>query len=69
MASHLARIHVPVQVGVGAAFDFHSGHVHPTPVWMQKMGLEWVYRMIQDYHDDQSGFFGVVLKRFHQRKA
>jgi N-acetylglucosaminyldiphosphoundecaprenol N-acetyl-beta-D-mannosaminyltransferase len=48
IAAHLSRINVPVQVGVGAAFDFHSGHVNRAPVWMQKTGLEWIYRMLQD---------------------
>ncbi len=32
-------------LGVGAAFDFHSGAVSRAPVWMQKSGLEWVYRL------------------------
>jgi N-acetylglucosaminyldiphosphoundecaprenol N-acetyl-beta-D-mannosaminyltransferase len=44
----LGNIHVSVQIGVGAAFDFHSGHVRRAPVWMQKSGLEWLYRMLQD---------------------
>lgn len=48
IAEHLSRIHVPVQIGVGAAFDFHSGHVRRAPVWMQKAGLEWFFRMLQD---------------------
>ena len=48
IAEHLSRIHVPVQIGVGAAFDFHSGHVRRAPVWMQKSGLEWFFRMLQD---------------------
>jgi N-acetylglucosaminyldiphosphoundecaprenol N-acetyl-beta-D-mannosaminyltransferase len=48
IASHLANINVAVQVGVGAAFDFHSGHVRRAPQWMQKSGLEWLYRMLQD---------------------
>jgi len=48
IAAHLHRIHVPVQIGVGAAFDFHSGHVARAPRWMQKYGLEWVYRMYKD---------------------
>ena len=48
IAAHLANIHVPVQIGVGAAFDFHSGHIRRAPVWMQKSGLEWLYRMLQD---------------------
>lgn len=48
IAAHLQSIQVPVQIGVGAAFDFHSGHIKRAPVWMQKTGLEWFYRMIQD---------------------
>ncbi|MCQ8182797.1 WecB/TagA/CpsF family glycosyltransferase [Methylomonas sp. SURF-1] len=48
IASHLDRVNVPVQLGVGAAFDFHSGHIKRAPLWMQKSGLEWVYRMAKD---------------------
>lgn len=48
IAAHLDRVHVPVQLGVGAAFDFHSGHIKRAPLWMQKSGLEWCYRMCMD---------------------
>jgi N-acetylglucosaminyldiphosphoundecaprenol N-acetyl-beta-D-mannosaminyltransferase len=48
IAAHLDRIGVPVQLGVGAAFDFHSGHLQRAPLWMQKNGLEWLYRMAMD---------------------
>jgi len=48
IAAHLTKVNAPVQVGVGAAFDFHSGHVRRAPLWMQKSGLEWLYRMLQD---------------------
>lgn len=48
IAAHLQRIAVPVQLGVGAAFDFHSGHLQRAPVWMQRSGLEWLYRMCKD---------------------
>lgn len=48
IAAHLSAIHVPVQIGVGAAFDFHSGHVRRAPEWMQQSGLEWAYRILQD---------------------
>lgn len=37
-----------VQLGVGAAFDFYAGTVKRAPVWMQKMGLEWFYRLCQE---------------------
>ena len=32
-------------IGVGAAFDYHSGVVKRAPVWWQKNGLEWLYRL------------------------
>ena len=37
-----------VMLGVGAGFDFHAGTVKRAPVWMQKSGLEWLYRLTQD---------------------
>jgi N-acetylglucosaminyldiphosphoundecaprenol N-acetyl-beta-D-mannosaminyltransferase len=35
-------------LGVGAAFDFHSGRVRQAPHWMQAAGLEWVFRLLMD---------------------
>jgi N-acetylglucosaminyldiphosphoundecaprenol N-acetyl-beta-D-mannosaminyltransferase len=35
----------PLLVGVGAAFDFHAGTVRQAPAWMQRRGLEWLYRL------------------------
>lgn len=37
-----------VMFGVGAAFDFHSGEVRQAPHWMQRAGLEWLFRLQQD---------------------
>lgn len=45
MAEHVGKINVPLMLGVGAAFDFHSGTRKWAPVWIRKAGLEWVYRM------------------------
>lgn len=44
MASHINKLDVPVLVGVGAAFDFLAGTKSQAPAWMQRAGLEWVYR-------------------------
>ena len=46
-ADHRDRFNA-VQVCVGAAFDFHAGVKKMAPVWMQKRGLEWVYRLLQE---------------------
>ena len=35
-------------IGVGAAFDFLSGEVRRAPVWMQKSGLEWLFRLLSE---------------------
>jgi N-acetylglucosaminyldiphosphoundecaprenol N-acetyl-beta-D-mannosaminyltransferase len=45
MASMRERIEVPVLVGVGAAFDFHAGLKRQAPDWMQRLGLEWAFRL------------------------
>jgi N-acetylglucosaminyldiphosphoundecaprenol N-acetyl-beta-D-mannosaminyltransferase len=39
---------VPVSMGVGATIDFLAGEVKRAPVWMQRMGLEWVFRFLQE---------------------
>jgi N-acetylglucosaminyldiphosphoundecaprenol N-acetyl-beta-D-mannosaminyltransferase len=44
MANHLKRIHAPVMVGVGAAFDFLAGTKPQAPLIMQRNGLEWLFR-------------------------
>ena len=48
MAAMRGRLRAPVLVGVGAAFDFHAGLVPQAPSWMQSMGLEWAYRLLQE---------------------
>lgn len=45
MAEHRDRLDAPVLLGVGAAFDFHTGRVRQAPSWMQDRGLEWAFRL------------------------
>jgi len=40
--------HGIVMLGVGAAFDFHSGRVKQAPYWVQRSGFEWLYRTMMD---------------------
>jgi N-acetylglucosaminyldiphosphoundecaprenol N-acetyl-beta-D-mannosaminyltransferase len=47
MAEHHGLIPA-VMLGVGAAFDFHSGRVKQAPQWMQKVGLEWFFRLLME---------------------
>jgi len=46
MAAHVGRLRVPLMMGVGAAFDFHSGLRKWAPAWVRKAGMEWLYRML-----------------------
>jgi N-acetylglucosaminyldiphosphoundecaprenol N-acetyl-beta-D-mannosaminyltransferase len=48
MAAMRDRLDAPVLVGVGAAFDFHAGLVPQAPPWMQRHGLEWLFRLKQE---------------------
>jgi N-acetylglucosaminyldiphosphoundecaprenol N-acetyl-beta-D-mannosaminyltransferase len=41
---HLQRLGVPVCIGVGGSFDMLSGRIRRAPGWMQRSGLEWLYR-------------------------
>jgi N-acetylglucosaminyldiphosphoundecaprenol N-acetyl-beta-D-mannosaminyltransferase len=47
MAEHKDKLSC-VMIGVGAAFDFFSGRKKHAPRWMQKSGLEWVFRLASD---------------------
>jgi N-acetylglucosaminyldiphosphoundecaprenol N-acetyl-beta-D-mannosaminyltransferase len=44
--AHLFR--TSLLVGVGAAFDFHAGVKRRAPYWVQRMGLEWLFRLVQE---------------------
>jgi N-acetylglucosaminyldiphosphoundecaprenol N-acetyl-beta-D-mannosaminyltransferase len=47
MAAHKDRLHC-VMLGVGAAFDFLAGHKRHAPRWMQRVGLEWLFRLCSE---------------------
>ena len=46
LAAHLNELQVPVAIGVGGTFDVMAGLVPRAPVWMQKIGLEWLFRLL-----------------------
>lgn len=48
MSENIDRLNVPVLVGVGAAFDFLSGSKKQAPGWVQRSGLEWLYRLVSE---------------------
>jgi N-acetylglucosaminyldiphosphoundecaprenol N-acetyl-beta-D-mannosaminyltransferase len=48
MHEHRARLQAPVLVGVGAAFDFHTGRVAQAPPWIRDHGFEWLFRLSRE---------------------
>lgn len=49
-------------ITVGAAFDFHTGRVKQAPKWMQKMGLEWFFRLLMEPKRLYKRYFEIVPK-------
>lgn len=68
MAAHAGRIHATAMLGVGAAFDFHSGNVPWAPRWVRRIGCEWAYRLMLEPRRmwrrnlDSPLFLATVLK-------
>jgi N-acetylglucosaminyldiphosphoundecaprenol N-acetyl-beta-D-mannosaminyltransferase len=63
------RLHVPFIMGVGGGLDVLAGKVKRAPLWMQKNGLEWVYRIYQEpgrmwwrYLSTNTVFAGYLLQ-------
>ncbi len=42
------RLDAPVLIGVGAAFDFHTGRTTQAPYWIQRSGFEWLFRLVTE---------------------
>ena len=68
------QLGVSFVMGVGGTFDVVAGKVRRAPIWMQKAGLEWLYRVIQEprrmfgrYLRTNSKFIYLVLKSLFQR--
>lgn len=48
MAEYLPRLRTTIMIGVGAAFDIHTGRIQDAPDWMKTLGLAWVNRLAQE---------------------
>lgn len=75
MAEYLDRLDTCLMVGVGAAFDIHTGCIADAPTWMKEAGLQWFHRLCQEPHrlwrryliNNPTFIFkiGLQLLRFH----
>jgi N-acetylglucosaminyldiphosphoundecaprenol N-acetyl-beta-D-mannosaminyltransferase len=48
MADNIQRLACKIMIGVGAAFDIHTGHVKDAPNWVKGAGLQWAHRLCQE---------------------
>lgn len=68
------ELQVPISMGVGSTFDYLAGRLRRAPLWMQKAGIEWTYRLMQEPRrlwkryliDDVPFVYHVVRQRFRQ---
>jgi N-acetylglucosaminyldiphosphoundecaprenol N-acetyl-beta-D-mannosaminyltransferase len=66
-----ARLGIPVAMGVGISFEYTAGMVQRAPVWMQRVGLEWMFRLAMEparlwrrYLLNDPKFFWYVLRQW-----
>lgn len=71
IAMHRKELPVPVMIGVGGTFDFIAGKIKRAPEWMQKAGLEWVWRLLSEprrlwkrYVVDMVGFGSFFVRQW-----
>jgi N-acetylglucosaminyldiphosphoundecaprenol N-acetyl-beta-D-mannosaminyltransferase len=76
MAAQRAKLHAPVLIGVGAAFDFHAGVKKQAPRWMQRHGLEWFFRLLAEprrlwrrYLINNPSFLWLVLLQLLNKRS
>lgn len=69
-ARNSSRLGIPVTMGIGITFEYTAGMVRRAPVWMQRLGLEWFFRLLMEpsrlwrrYLVDDPRFFWLVLKQ------
>ncbi|MGD8909246.1 MAG: WecB/TagA/CpsF family glycosyltransferase [Chromatiales bacterium] len=48
LARNLERLRTPVNLGVGGLFDFYSDRISRAPVWLRELGMEWIWRLLQE---------------------
>ena len=69
LSENISKINIPFCMGVGGSFDVVAGKTKRAPIWMQRIGLEWFYRFIQEpkrmwkrYLIGNTKFIQLVLK-------
>lgn len=60
MAEHLDELDTTLMIGIGAAFDIHSGRKKEAPRWMMKCGLQWLQRLCTEPHRLARGYLVTI---------
>jgi N-acetylglucosaminyldiphosphoundecaprenol N-acetyl-beta-D-mannosaminyltransferase len=73
---HYRSLGVPVCIGVGGTIDFLAGKIPRAPLWMQKSGTEWIFRLSQEprrlarrYFNDLWCFGGAILLQYARMRT
>lgn len=48
MAEFIPKLDAKLMLGVGAAFDIHTGQIKDSPPWVKRAGLQWLHRLCQE---------------------
>jgi N-acetylglucosaminyldiphosphoundecaprenol N-acetyl-beta-D-mannosaminyltransferase len=48
MAKYVEYFQVPLMIGVGAAYDYHTGTIRDCSAWVKRAGLQWLHRLLQE---------------------
>jgi len=74
LGTYQAQMRIPFAMGVGGTFDVFAGKVKRAPVWMQKSGLEWFYRFLQEprrmfrrYFIEDMAFVRLLAREWRRR--
>lgn len=75
LSQHLEQLAVPFVMGVGGTFDVVAGKVRRAPHWVQQMGCEWVYRVVQEprrmwkrYLHGNTAFLALTAREWWQAR-
>ena len=75
IAKHIHLLNASMLIGVGAAFDYHAGVKRRAPMWMQQLGLEWLYRLSNEprrlgpryLHNNPAFVKNLIVEAFAKR--
>ena len=74
ISDNIKELKIGMACGIGAVFDFYSNNIKRAPIWMQKVGLEWFYRILADpkrlikrYIIYNTKFIFLIIKNIFKR--